>query len=301
MSKLSVLLGEVRDFKRSAIDNAKFRLRETFINEDALNEDKGTNILKTILKKDYKQFVASLGKHIKDPKFIAAIETLSDKAPVKTSAIAPVCTDLRPTQNEVVMDKSLSYPLTDVPSAEQYLKGGVVAVAGKSIITSGGGKYVIDGHHRWSQVLCINPEAKIKALDLTDIKEPIEALKATQLGIAAQTGDVPKASGGGVNLFTVSQDELKKYVIDKIKEPVVAVFEKYGKGDTPEAIADYIWENVKVLKSTSKPVTGAPKRDVMPQTDDAPQWVDNTFNVEKLPEELTNRFKELLRYNNRDK
>ena len=29
--------------------------------------------------------------------------------------------------------------------------------------------------------------------------------------------------------------------------------------------------------------------------------VDNTFNVEKLPEELTNRFKELLRYNNRDK
>ena len=34
MSKLSVLLGEVRDFKRSAIDNAKFRLRETFINEE---------------------------------------------------------------------------------------------------------------------------------------------------------------------------------------------------------------------------------------------------------------------------
>jgi hypothetical protein len=262
-----------------------------------LNEDKGKNILKTILKKDYKQFVASLGKHVKDPKFIAAIEKLSDKAPVKTSAMAPACTDLRPTQNEVVMANSLSYPLKDPASAEASLKGGVVAPAGRSIVTGGGGTFVIDGHHRWSQVFCINPEAKIKAMDLTDIKEPMEALKATQLGIAAQTGDVPKASGGGVNLFTVGQDELKKYVISTITEPVVDVFAKYGKGDTPETVANYIWENVKVLKSTSKPVTGAPKRDVRPQTDDAPQWVDNTFNVEKLPETFVRRLKKLMTYN----
>jgi hypothetical protein len=299
MSKLSVLLDEVRDFKKNAIYNAKLRLRETLINEEG--EDEAQDEIKAILKKDYSTFVKELGDNIKDEKFLNAIKSLSDKQPVKVSGMSPGVTDLQPTQNEVVMDKSLSYPLTDVPSAEQYLKGGVVAVAGKSIITSGGGKYVIDGHHRWSQVLCINPDAKIKALDLTDIKNPIEALKATQIGIAAQAGTVPTAAGGGVNLFTVSEGELKKYVLDKIKEPVVAVFEKYGKGDTPEAIADYIWENVQVLKKQSPPVAGAPKRDVMPQTDDAPQWVDNTFNVEKLPEELTNRFKELLRYNNRDK
>ena len=299
MSKLSVLLGEVRDFKRSAIDNAKFRLRETFINEEG--EDAAQDEIKAILKKDYSAFVKKLGDNIKDEKFLNAIKSLSAKAPVKVKAMSPRVTNLRPTQNEVVMDKSLSYPLTDVPSAEQYLKGGVVAVAGKSIITSGGGKYVIDGHHRWSQVLCINPDAKIKALDLTDIKKPIDALKATQIGIAAQAGTVPTAAGGGVNLFTVGEGELKKYVLDKIKEPVVAVFEKYGKGDTPEAIADYIWENVQILKKKSPPVAGAPKRDVMPQTDDAPQWVDNTFNVENLPEELTSRFKALLRYNNRNK
>ena len=262
-----------------------------------LNEDKGKNILKTILKKDYKQFVASLGKHVNDPKFIAAIETLSDKEPVKTTSIAPVCTDLRPTQNEVVLDKSLSYPLKDPGNVELYLKGGTVSVAGKSIVTGGDGTFVIDGHHRWSQLFCINPDAKISAMDLTDIKEPLQALKATQLGIAAQTGEVPKAAGGGVNLFTIGQDELKKYVIDNIQEPVVEVFKKYGKGDTPEAVANYIWENVKILKSKSKPVPGAPKRDVMPQTDDAPQWVDNTFNVEKLPESVVRRLKKLMTYN----
>ena len=262
-----------------------------------LYEDEAQDELKNILKKDYVSFVKELGDNIKDPKFLDAIKSLSSSTPVKTSAIAPVCTDLQPTQNEVVMDKSLSYPLKDPASAEMYLKGGVVAPAGKSIVTGGGGKFVIDGHHRWSQVFCINPTAKIKSLDLTDIKKPLEALKATQIGIAAQTGTVPTAAGGGVNLFQVGESELKKYVIDNIKEPVIEIFKKYDKGDTPEAIADYIWGNVQTLKKQSPPVAGAPKRDVMPQTDDAPAWVDNTFNVEKLPETVVSRLKHLMKYN----
>jgi len=262
-----------------------------------LNEEEGQDELKSILKKDYASFVKELGDNIKDEKFLNAIKSLSSESPVKTSDMSPAVTALQPTQNEVVMDKSLSYPLKDPASAELYLKGGVVAVAGKSIVTAGGGKFVIDGHHRWSQVFCINTDAKIKALDLSDIKKPLEALKATQIGIAAQIGTVPTAAGGGVNLFTVGEGELKKYVIDNIKEPVVEVFKKYGKGDTPEAIADYIWGNVETLKKQSPPVAGAPKRDVMPQTDDAPAWVDNTFNVEKLPESVVRRLKELARYN----
>jgi len=262
-----------------------------------LNEDEAQEELKKILKKDYVSFVKELGDNIKDPKFVDAIKSLSSDAPVKTSGLSPACTDLQPTQNEVVMDKSLSFPLKDPASAEAYLKGGVVAPAGKSIVTGGGGKFVIDGHHRWSQVFCLNPDAKIKAVDLTDIKKPLEALKATQIGIAAQTGTVPTAAGGGVNLFQVGESELKKYVIDNIKEPVVEVFKKYGKGDTPEAIADYIWGNVQTLKTKSPPVAGAPKRDVMPQTDDAPAWVDNTFNVEKIPETVVRRLKELMKYN----
>jgi hypothetical protein len=262
-----------------------------------INEDEAQEELKSLLKKDYPTFVKELGDNIKDPKFVAAIKSLSSDMPVNTTAITPVCTDLQPTQNEVVMDKSLSYPLKDAASAEACLKGGIVAPAGRSIVTGGGGKFVIDGHHRWSQVFCLNPDAKMKAIDLTDIKKPIEALKATQIGIAAQTGTVPTAAGGGVNLFQVGESELKKYVIDNIAEPVIEVFKKYEKGDTPEAIADYIWSNVETLKKTSPPVSGAPKRDVMPQTDDAPEWVDNTFNVEKLPESVVRRLKELMKYN----
>lgn len=267
------------------------QVRETINEADAEDE------LKKILKQDYTSFVKNLGDNIKDTKFLDAIKSLNEKEPIKVSAISAKVTDLQPTQNEVVLDKSLSYPLKDASSTELFLKGGSVAVAGKSIVTGGGGKFVIDGHHRWSQLFCINPDASIQAMDLTDIKKPIEALKATQIGIAAQTGTVPTAAGGGVNLFKIGESELKKYVIENIADSVVEVFKKYDKGETPEEVADYIWSNVQTLKKQSPPVPGAPKRDVMPQTDDAPQWVDNTFNVEKLPESIVFRFKKLIKYN----
>lgn len=256
-----------------------------------LKEDE-TDEVKQILKQDYKAFVDKLGDNVKDPKFVSALKSLSDKHPIKTSDISPSVQDLRPTQNEVVLDKSLSYPLTNVSSAEQFLKGGVVAVAGKSIVTAGGGKYVIDGHHRWSQVFCVNPDAKIKALDITNINDPMQALKATQIGIAAQIGKVPTAKGGGINLFTIDEKTLKQYVENTITDDVLAVFNKYGKGQTKEEVANYIWGNVQLLKKDASPVPGAPPRDVMPQTDDAPQFKDSAVDVGKVSETIS-RLKKL--------
>jgi len=238
--------------------------------------------LKSLLRKDYNTFVKELGDNIKDPKFISAIQTLSEKLPIQAKQIQPVVSGLKPTQNEIVLDKSLSYPLQNPMTVKSYFSGGVVAVAGKSIVTAGGGKFVIDGHHRWSQVYCINPDAKIKALDLP-ITDPIKALKATQIGIAAQIKKIPKSTGGGVNLFTINEVALKKYVVDTITDQVVQVFKLAGKGDTPDAIADYIWDNVQLLKKNSKPVQGAPKRDLMPQTDDAPKFTDTTPRTDKMP------------------
>jgi hypothetical protein len=247
-----------------------------------LKEDEADDKLKSLLRKDYNTFVKELGDNIKDPKFISAIQTLSEKLPIQAKQIQPVVSVLKPTQNEILLDKSLSYPLQDPMTAKSHLSGGVVAVAGKSIVTAGGGKFVIDGHHRWSQVYCINPDAKIKALDLP-ITDPIKALKATQIGIAAQIKKVPKSTGGGVNLFTINEVSLKKYVVDTITDQVVQVFKLLGKGDTPDVIADYIWDNVQLLKKNSKPVQGAPKRDLMPQTDDAPKFTDTTPRTDKMP------------------
>lgn len=242
--------------------------------------------LKNILKSDYTTFVQKLGQNINDPKFKEAIKTAADKDPIKTSDIDAPVKNLKPSQNEIDVDKSLKYPLTDTTSAESLLKGGTVAIAGKKIVTGGGGKFIVDGHHRWSQAYVINPDIKISALDISNITNPIDGLKSTQLGIAADIGKVPVASVQGSNLLKMGEKELKAYVIKTITDEVLEVFKKYKKGDTKETVADFIWNNVKQMQTNNQPVAGAPKRDIMPQTDDAPQWKDESPVPAAISEEI---------------
>ena len=240
--------------------------------------------LKKLLKMDYSLFVKELGDNIKDPKFIDAIKSLSDQYPLNFRTVNPTVGDLKPTQNEIDVDKSLKFPLTNADSARVCLKGGVIAVAGKRIITGGGGAFIIDGHHRWSQVCALNPEAKIAAIDLSDIKDPMKALKATQLGIAADLGKVPVAKVEGQNLLKMSKDALVSYVTKTITPEVLEVFKKAGKGDSPEAVGQFIWTNIDKMQKDNQPVSGAPERGIMPQTDDAKDWQDLAPNVDDIKE-----------------
>jgi hypothetical protein len=250
---------------------------------DLLREDEEQDI-KDLLKMDYPLFVKELGDNINDPKFKEAIKSLSDKYPINFKTVNPIVGELKPTQNEIDVDKSLKFPLSSAESAEVCLKGAVIAVAGKRIITSGEGKYIIDGHHRWSQVCAINPNAKIAAIDLTDIKDPFNALKATQLGIAADLGKVPVAEVKGTNLITIGRDDLVAYVEKNIKPEVIEVFKKYKKGNDAKSIGEFIWTNVEKMQKDNKPVSGAPKRGIMPQTDDATKWQDLAPNTDTVKE-----------------
>lgn len=245
-----------------------------------LREDATTDTLKdTLTTGSYEAFVAQLGDAVKDSKVKAVLAAgeedgvPADEKITLTDGDIDV-TALRPTQNEIALDKSLTYPLTDVKSAESCLKGGTVAIAGKRIITAEG-SYIVDGHHRWSQLYAMNKDAKIAVTDMVskDLKNPLDFLKITQVAIAADLGKVPtQTAKGSINLITISEDQLKKFVIDTITDPVLEVFKKYNKATTKEEAADYIWTNVQSMQKTSKPVAGAPKRDFMPQTDDAKNW-----------------------------
>lgn len=260
--------------------------------------------LKGILKANYPTFVQKLGDNISDPKFRQAIKSIADKAPIETTDKSIPVKDLKPTQNEIDVDKSLKFPLTNAQSAAVCLKGGNVSIAGKNIVTGGGGKFIIDGHHRWSQLYCLNPEAKITAMDVTNITDPIAGLKATQLGIAGDIGKVPTAKVEGSNLLKMGKDALIAYVVKTITPEVVQVFVAKGVGkgksafskiaaktkplqeapdnQTKIAIAEYIWKNVEKMQQNNQPVSGAPGRNIMPQTDDAKGWTDDAPNVPKV-------------------
>jgi len=258
---------------------------------DILREQSEDQELKTLLKKDYSTFVKELGDNIKDPKFIEAIKSLASENPIDFKTINVKVSDLEPTQNEVDVNKSLEYPLTNPSSAKQCLDAtSPIKIAGKPIITGGGGKFIIDFHHRWSQVYALNPNAEMVALDLTAIKNPIKALKATQLGIAADLGKVPTQSVKGRNLLKIDKDSLISYVVKTIIPSVTQVFiaREIGKGrsafakiaaktkplqeapdpKTKVTIANYIWKNVEQMQQKNQPSSDAPPRGIMPQTDD---------------------------------
>lgn len=241
--------------------------------DDAAYEGK----LKSIFKKDYASFVAALGSFAKDSKFREFVKQSDEhRSTVKLTAIPVV--NLIPTQNEIDVDKSLKFPLTEAPAAQYALKGGNVKVAAPIITFNG--KYVIDGHHRWSQLYAINKEAKIVAYDFTnpEIKNPLDALKATQLAIiGAGASKIPSNKVEGDNLLKMEEKKVKYYVMNTITQAVLYAFEESGKveaeGDDTafrKAVADYISANVKSMQQTSQPVAGAPGRGIMPQADDVP-------------------------------
>jgi len=137
------------------------------------------------------------------------------------------------------------------------------------------GNYVIDGHHRWSQVFAFNPDAKMVCCDYDGDISPIQMLKATQGAIAAvkaeNDGDkIPQNKVEGQNLFDTNwnEDAVKKHVKETAVDGVVDMFKKYKKELTDiDKIADFVAENLMDLKANNYPEKDAPNRGDMPQTD----------------------------------
>jgi len=252
-------------------------------------EDKEDDDLKSILKDDYAKFIKELGVNVKDPKFRSAIRSLSSNNKVNHEKInVPVSYPL-PTQNEVDVEKSLKFPLTNFDSAKQFLFcKQPIKIAGLSIVTSANGKYVIDGHHRWSQVFSLNPNCVMASLDLADISDPINALKSVQLGIAAgkdlngnEMTKIPVAKVEGINLLKISEKDLKDYVDKLIAPDVLRLFRIFNSEIKTKAdVADYIWKNVKQMQTNNQPVSGAPGRGIMPQTNMSSSWLENIVKIE---------------------
>ena len=238
--------------------------------------------LQQILKQNYSGFVSALGKFATDPKFRQFIKD-TDENKSEINLVSILVTKLIPTQNEIDVDKSLAFPLTKPQAAAYALKGGSVKVASPIIVFNG--KYIIDGHHRWSQLYAVNKDAKIVAYNVTnpDIKNPLDALKATQIAIlGAGATKIPKATVEGKNLLRMDEATLKDYVVKTVTDPaVVEVFNKMRQTDSKESIANYIWSNVESMQQTSQPVSGAPGRGIMPQADAVPGGLTKTISTLK--------------------
>jgi len=172
---------------------------------------------------------------------------------------------LIPTQNEIGFDQSIQNILTDQYGSLTSILDGNANVGGP--IVTYNGKYIIDGHHRWSQVFAGNPKASMDALNIQGNLKASEILKIVHAAIAVKLGKVPSNDPKGINIlkgvsYQQVLDAVNKNLTDKAKE----IWAKNGQADN-EAIAKYIHSNLELLIKKHKPITGAPGRKDMPQTD----------------------------------
>lgn len=276
-------------------------------------------MMKEIDEMDYAKFVGYLGDNANDPKLKAAIASgledgdKEDDVFTFSKMVGVAVRGCKPTQSEVVLSKSLSFPLPNKDKAEltklmssnseettyTIIKDGQQPLP-IVIFNDGVTNYVIDGHHRWSQVHAVNPDAFLSALVMTAKKAisaasiGTEILKAVQLSILKVVQDnspgggakLPSAGGGknpAENLFECSEADLKKFVVDNVGSTFleVAVETKKIPQATTEAAADYIWKNVLDLRENSRPIDNATERGLMPQTDEGENGV-NTKAIDAL-------------------
>lgn len=159
----------------------------------------------------YAQFVEELKKVATDPKlhaFLAVGKKDGDPTDegVKVAPMTIAGSQLSPTQSEIDLSNSVAFSFKN-PALIAKFYGGGAWKGGDPIITAGG-KWVIDGHHRWSQAMVFNPEIVLDCINI-DIADPEMALKMTQAAIAVTKKNVPtQAVKEGMNVYKMSFDDI---------------------------------------------------------------------------------------------
>ena len=297
----------------------------------------GAETLKDIIELPYAQFIQKL-TGVRPPETGEVVAKVDDKVakilslgkddmeiedeqiPVNDKALPPV-KDLFPTQAQIGLLDSIGFSAFVNPeSSMAALSGEAKFKDGERILTANN-KYILDGHHRWSQTYLLNPEAKIPALDLTlNVKDENEMLKVIQMAIAATYGSISmKSANAATDIFdnkVIKQwnDEYKikgdsslglvKAVLDgkctipkggnleNVEKFIEIVKVSKGLADR-EAVEKYLASNADLLRQgNSKPVE-APPRSIMPQPGDTAKALRGS-DYEKIvgiPAEFVNKMK----------
>lgn len=178
-------------------------------------------------------------------------------------------TDLIPTQNEVVFDQSIPFRLQNPQEFVRCRESDgpfKIGPPGNNAIITLNGTYILDGHHRWSSLFCVNPDASMATFDIKIPGiSPENMLKLMQASIIAYSGEIPFNQGGGINLFDISEEELIQQIKKLLTPEIQQEFNTLGY--SPETIQEIYIQNVSFMQSNNKPIPNATSRDFMPQTD----------------------------------
>ena len=235
--------------------------------------------LEKSFEKDVPQFVGDLNQYVKDPKVQAILkggladgDPNDDKLPYSRGMVS--IGNLKPTQNEIDFTKSIQHVLDNKFGSLNSILDGSSPDVGNPIVTYGD-EWIIDGHHRWSQVLAANPKAKMDALIIKPKAGvgPKDILKAVHGAIAATIDKVPSSSvdKGSLNVLTAGEDQVRAELEKMINNPSIfpaSSAETWAQNgfDTKEKVVDHLVNNLKKIRRQGY-LSGGPGRQNMPQTD----------------------------------
>ena len=230
-------------------------------------------MIELIQDKDYDETVDFVDEIVKDPKlkFLLSLGFGGDfsnlKLKLKKTNIP--AKRLIPTQSEIGTDETLKYLVQGKDIDVCFEKTTIV----KKPIVTFQGTFIIDGHHRWSQIFVTNPDANIVCIDITGNLSPLSMLKAVQCTIGSNTGKLIRKDIQGKNLYGTTEKELRKYFKDNLSDSVRENLLKYY--EDPEGS---LVQNVIQLQRNNKPILNAPDRGEMPQTSKDPELFGDLEN-----------------------
>ena len=208
--------------------------------------------------------------------------------------------DLWASQNEVGMAQSLRNTMAGVNGMEwDGIDWGDPAYIANAMKTAGfsfqfkspivtaktsDGSVILDGHHRWSQAMMLQPAGQINAVGFdASTMSADDVLQALHLGIYAVAGQAKVKPAKGGNLFNATAADIEGYLNSSERKvdpqsfqadpngaaPYVAAYMKVnGISDPVDGQAAAVQYALKAVKAVrGRVVGGAPKRTKMPQTD----------------------------------
>ena len=279
------------------LESVKDKAQKTHSNDERIKA-----LEKWLKGKKYQDYISQLNKMIEDPKAKTLLvsgfggELGDTEFDMKEESIQ--VKTLVPTQSEIDVTQSINYEL-EFPKYIDQIYNQDSIIFNTPLITFRK-NYVIDGHHRWSQVFAFNPEAKMTCINYDGPISAPQMLKATQGTIAAVKVEneddinnpdnmkIPSKKVEGQNIYDDSWDEkaIIKYITKNVGksfkdkkgkvhefhiEEAAETLSKYVEGIDGDVkkFAKFVAKNLMQLKSNNSPIEGAPNRGDMPQTDQA--------------------------------
>jgi hypothetical protein len=262
------------------VENWKKFLKEA---EEKKYDASQREVLADLIKEPYSTFVKDLATGVKDPKFSAFLDMgveeydgNSQDDVVNVSEPNIPVKDLQPTQSQIGLADSLGFLSTQAPQGGAAIAQGAVKPAnvGGRIITANG-KYIVDGHHRWSQVYLINPNATIPAYNFEvegALDSPTGVLKLAHLAIAAVDNAVPLVpADAATDIFATggNREAIIKILNNPkvVSEELAKVLAPFYKVKTRKEVINRIADHAEALfAATQASAAKGPERGLMPQT-----------------------------------